>query len=293
VTGHHILAPTDIDDEVGLADWLEATMLVEQRAHMPRARIRRYIAALLADDDPDLTVDVVLQEVTRRQRTCQNAYPFVDDGTGVKYTKSQAALPYLFMLALSVSRPFRDQKRYAETDELFDMLVLDALKRYVGEGCSGVRFGAPASGDRPKNFRDAMLWLANLLHLPAGRGHARPTAGDGGLDVVVWRAFGDRRSGFLVVLAQCTVQLDWPWKTRDLLADVWRGWIDFGKDPHLVLAIPFVVPLGYDKWDELRRAVDTVVDRLRLCELLNAQALTEAASTGAWVASEVKNMRAS
>ena len=288
---HQILAPTDVDDEVALADWVEATMLVEQRTHLSRARIRRDVAALLADDDPDVTVDVILQEIARRGRVCPDGYPFRSDASGAGYTASTTAVPYVFLLALSVSRPFREKRRYVETDSLFDFLVLDALQRYLGEGASGVRFGAPASGQRPPNFRDAMKWLAALLRLPPGRGTPRVPSGDGGLDVVVWRAFGDGRSGFLVILAQCTVQLDFYGKARDLASDVWRGWIDFGKDPHLVLAIPFVVPMGYVKWDELRREVHTVLDRLRLCELLGAAALTEARATAKWVAAEVAIMR--
>jgi hypothetical protein len=86
--------------------------------------------------------------------------------------------------------------------------------------------------------------------------------------------------------------VDWFSKARDLAQDVWRGWIDFGKDPHLVLAVPFVIPMGYTKWDELRRTVHTVLDRLRLCELLEAGALTEHVDTAKWVTSEVARMEA-
>lgn len=285
-----IAAPTDANDETGLADWLEATLLIEQRKQMPRARIRKYVKERLADEDPDVTVDVVLQEVARRQRLCRTSYPFAEDGSKVVYTSSGAALPYLFMLAISTSRPYRAESRQKETDELFDVLVLDALKRYLGAGCEGIRFGAPASGKRPPNFRDAIGWLAKEMKLPTGTGRARPTAGDGGLDVVVWRRFRDDRAGYLVVLAQCTVQMDWFDKARDLAEDVWRGWIDFGKDPHLALAIPFVVPQDFKKWDELRRNVHTVLDRLRLCELLGTTPITRRTEAAKWVTDEIKRM---
>ena len=288
--GAQITAPTDANDEAGLADWLEATLLVEKRKHLPRARIRKYVKELLADEDADVTVDVVLQEIGRRQRICRGAYPFAEDGSGLVYTSSKAALPYLFMLAIATSRPYRAEGRQQDTDELFDVLVLDALKRYAGTGCDGVRFGAPASGKRPPNFRDAIGWLAKRMRLPLGTGRSRPTAGDGGLDVVVWRRFRDERTGYLVILAQCTVQADWFGKARDLEEDVWRGWIDFGKDPHLVLAIPFVVPKDFKKWDDLRRTVHTVLDRLRLCELLESASITRASETAKWLMDEVRRM---
>jgi hypothetical protein len=196
------------------------------------------------------------------------------------------------MLAISVSRPYREEQRQRDTDALFDQLVLDALKRYLGSGCKGLRFGAPASGTRPKNFRDAIAWLAKELNLPLGRGHARPTGGDGGLDVIAWRPFRDGRSGFLVVLTQCTVQRDWVGKARDLAQDVWRGWIDLGKDPHLVLAVPFIVAVNYPKLDELRRTVHAVFDRLRLCELLEGATLTDSGATKTWLGNEVHRITA-
>lgn len=285
----NLLTP-DAHDEVGLTDWIEASMLSEQRAHMPRARIRKHVASTLAADEPEMMVETILKEVARRKRCCPTTYPFSEDGSGIRYEVGVAAVPYVFMLAISTSQPYRDERRHAETDGLFDHLVLDALKRYAGMGSIGHRFGAPASGNRPSNFRDAVTWMAREMRLPSGRGNARPTAGDGGLDVVVWRPFRDARSGFSVLLAQCTVQVDWFGKARDLAQDVWRGWIDFGKDPHLVLAIPFVIPMGYPKWDELRRTVHTVLDRLRLCELLEACVLTEQVDTAKWVASEIARM---
>ena len=290
MAGRYIIVPTDTDDEVALADWLEATMLVERRSYIPRARIRKYIKSLFAEDQPDIVVEVLLREIGRRRRYCASAYPFEQEDSGVKYTQSKEGTPYLFMLCISVSRPYRDEHRQSDTDQLFDSLVLDALKKYLGTGSDGVRFGAPASGKRPPNFRDGIYWLAQKMNLPTGRGSPRKTAGDGGLDVIVWRPFRDRRSGYLVLLAQCTVQRDWVSKAKDLTEDIWRGWIDLGKDPHLILAIPFVIQRNYDKWDDLRRLVHTLLDRLRLAELLENANLQSTDNMQAWIASEIVRM---
>src|SRR5258706_4487534 len=142
----NVSLPTDIEDEVGLADWLETTMLLESKNYVPRAKIRRYQRSMFGEDQPDVAVDILLQEVARRRRACQTAYPFEEDGTGVRFQKSPAATPYLFMLCISVSKPYRDEHRYKDTDELFDTVVAEALKRYLGQGSEGIRFGAPASG---------------------------------------------------------------------------------------------------------------------------------------------------
>src|SRR6266568_3070197 len=264
----YIFEPTDTGDEVALAGWLEATMLVESRSYMPRARIRKHIKSLFAEDEPDVSVEMLLREVGRRRRQCPTGYPFEEEASGVRYKRSKTATPYLFMLCISTSKPYRDERRHSDTDELFDSLALDALRKYLGAGAEGIRFGAPASGRRPLNFQEAIHWLAEKMNLSPGKGSPRRTPGDGGLDVIAWRPFRDHRSGYLVLLAQCTVQRDWVTKAKDLTEDIWRGWIDFGKDPHLVLAIPFAIPRNYEKWDDLRRLVHTVLDRLRLAELL-------------------------
>jgi hypothetical protein len=285
-----IVLPTDMDDEVALADWLEATMLVEGRAHFSRSLIRRYLISELAASDADIAIDVLLNEIARRQRACPDGYPFAEHENGVRYSQSEAGVPYVFLLTISTSVRYRKEHRQRDTDELFDLLVLDALKQYLGPGVEGLRFGAPASGRRPRNFQDAIAWLAKDMNLPLGAGHARRVGGDGGLDVIVWRPFLDKRSGYVVILTQCTVQREWFDKAKDLTEDVWRGWIDLGKGPHLALAIPFVISAGYEKWDMLRRTVHTVLDRLRLCELLGRTGPSERARIGKWTAREVKAM---
>ena len=77
----------------------------------------------------------------------------------------------------------------------------------------------------------------------------------------------------ITMLAQCTIAIDWVPKAKDITQVVWRGWIDFGKNPITCLAIPFVVPHPFEKWDELTRTVNFVLDRLRICELLEGATL--------------------
>jgi hypothetical protein len=286
-----IVGPTDSSDEVALADWLEATMLAEKAAYLSRAKIRKYLKSLFLEEEHDIAIEIALDEVARRSRICGDAYPFSQAQSGIRFEPTLKATAYLFMLCISVSKSYRIEKRQKETDRLFDSLVVDALKRYLGSGSMALRFGAPASDSRPSNLRDAIAWLARTLKLPLGAGRARSTGGDSGLDVVAWRPFGDTRTGYLLILAQCTVQIDWFDKAKDLAEDSWRGWIDLGKAPHLALAIPFVVGRRYEKWDELRRLVHTALDRLRLCELLGTTTLGDQAAAAAWTAKEAVQLQ--
>jgi hypothetical protein len=288
-----LLVP-DSDDEVTLADWLELVMLTERRRTVSRARLRRALAgSLYFDEDTDTietTIDVIFQEVGRRQRILETLYPFVETDHRISMEEGDHYLPYVFMLLLAGSKSLREEKRYAEVDELFDNIVLSALKNYLGPGSKGVRFGSPASEDRPTDFRGALQWLAEQLGLRLGVGHARPQSRDGGVDVVVWKPFRDCRSSFITILAQCTIQIDWPGKEKDVIEGIWRGYIDFGLNPVTAIAIPFVISTSFQKWDEIRRTVLLILDRLRLCELLENFQFEHRERIEEWVASELRQL---
>jgi hypothetical protein len=129
------------------------------------------------------------------------------------------------------------------------------------------------------------------MSIPIGKSQKRTASKDGGVDVIVWKPFKDNKIGFAAILAQCTVAIDWPPKSKDIGTDLWRGHLDFGKDPITALAIPFVVPSQFDKWDELSRNVHLVLDRLRLCELLEGITLSNKADFDRWVVDELKSMK--
>jgi hypothetical protein len=184
----------------------------------------------------------------------------------------------------------RRESRYKETDEWFDELVLNVLLTYLGPEAQGIRFGWPASGDRPPSFPDAVKWLAGRLRLSEGVGTPSTDLKDGGVDVVAWKHFADQRTGFLVVLGQVTAEDDWRSKFGDVLLKKWHGWIDFGADPITVLAVPFAISTEWERWDELRRATSLLLDRLRISEFLHIPTYTYTAAVEAWVENERQKM---
>jgi hypothetical protein len=282
-----------IGDTTELVDWVEAKLIVEDVNRASRSLLRKYLSEIiLKDDDPtelDVQLDLLLAEIERRHGILENQYPFEIYRTGVKARKNNS-LAYIFLLCLSTSFTFRDENRQNQVESLLDYLILDALKKYFSNKSQGVHFGWPVTGDRPTHFVDAIEWLAKRIKLPVGVGKRRPLSKDGGVDVVVWCPFGDKREGFVTVLAQCTVKIDWFHKAKDITPDVWRGWIDFGKDPVTCLAIPFVVPVSYEKWDELRRTVSMVIDRLRICEMLQKIEFTKMDEIKEWTDNELLKM---
>lgn len=272
----------------GLADWAESAMFVEGRKNLSRSSLRQRLrnSAFVEGDEADIHVELLLAQVTERASIAPRMYPFRETPTGLTWDDQVNQTAYEFLLWLSVSPRYREERRFDEIDELFDALVKQALLRYLGEHARAVRFAHPSSDGRPPGFPEAIRWLAGLLNLGIGTADPRPRRKDGGVDVVAWRPFRDARPGFIVILCQCTVQQDWAPKAKDIVDDQWRGWVDLARDPSTALAIPFAIGSGFDRWDELRRTVTMVLDRLRLCELLDPEELEHVEELRMWTETE-------
>ena len=283
-----------IEDTTEIVDWLETRIILEQCSKVSRTQLRKYLLELVIIEDDvnelDIQADLVLEEINRRKNIANGQYPFHLERTGFRLQNSDQATAYIFLLCLSISLPFRDENRQNEVESLLDHLVIDALRNYLAGNSKGEHFGWPVTGDRPTNFSDAIAWLTKKMGLPMGRGKRRPYIKDSGVDVVVWRPFIDGRTSFIVILAQCTATIDWFGKAKDIVPDVWEGWVDFGKYPVTCLAIPFIIPINYEKWDELRRTVNLVLDRLRICELLNGIEINKIDEITNWTLLELRKM---
>ena len=282
-------------DSSSLADWAEAVIFIEGRRRLSRSVLRRRLQARLrieTDVELNSLLDDLLTEIGRRSRIARDGYPFARTDTGITRENVVNESAYEFMLWLAISPTYRAEKRFSEIDKLFDMLVKQAIINYFGEGAKGVRFGSPASGGRPTNFPEAIKWLADLLNLEPGAGMPRSQSRDGGVDVVVWHPFRDRRTGFIVVLCQCTVAYNWPNKSRDIQPRKWSGWIDFAFDPVTALAVPFAIPMTFGQWDELRRTVNFVLDRIRLSELIGGAPVDALENIRVWANGERATLEA-
>jgi hypothetical protein len=311
-----------------LADWAEITLLRAESGTLAETRIMRLLkgeASDLADEElgeaaPDLDRDdvdvdeqllgeeaevardvrmeVLLEEVELRTRLGYQIYPFRAGGDRIEKHEVCGESIYLLLLVLSSTEAsYRDERRAHEVEAAYDLVGLEALKRYLGRGAEGVRFarGAHDPDDphtRPKKFRAAIEWLRDRLDLK--RGVRIPpdweievhwefadvatdadreilnSYKDGGADIVVWWRFRDDRPGFPVLLGQCTVQVSWEDKLEDINVDLWGKWIDFSTvPPQRALVIPFAEDRESPHWADRTVRAGVIVDRLRILELLD------------------------
>lgn len=295
------------DDPTELADWIEAVLLLTDKRYASRAWLRTQLRGTifvgdgigsvdLGSSDLNVALDGVAAEIRRRRHEGSNSYPFTaDDAGGVTFVGNSTHIVYAFLLLISISPLFRREARHAQVDRPFDLIVLAAIRNYFGGPlrCRALRFAAPASDGRPTQFADAIRWLAAQLGHQVGKGHLRSHLGDGGADVVAWLPFADNRQGFLISLTQCTVQIDWKNKGHDIDVGRWRGYIDLADDPITALAIPFAIPLGYERWDEVRRTTTLVFDRFRIVALANGISGELFKTVSTWSIEEAKKLGAS
>ena len=307
------LPPPISRETLELADWAELLMIVEARESLSRTELRARLheegwtsldAAALEDfegnelesiDDVDELrpeVEAVFRELQIREELAPGFYPFRKTAAGVELVMGRDTVLYEFLLLLSlVNVPFRKETYSGKIERLFDLLALAVCRTYLGTS-TGLRFGWPVySSGRPNTLRAALPWLADEMGLKFNPDVSVRKAGkDAGVDVVAWRSFRDGRGGFSVLLGQCTVARAWEKKSKDIVERLWRALLSLAWDPITVLVIPYCIPVDdMEAWDDAGFSVSMIIDRIRICELLETTdvvAISDMTSIVSWTRSK-------
>lgn len=244
-----------------MADWIEVECLRQARAVGSDSLLA--IGRPLGFRHPDVSLG--LGTMRRRLALLGSAYPFrVANGAAALPNAAESA--WVALLLMSRESPTRSQLDLGLAATHLERVTADALEQLYGPGTSSLRFAWPSEEGRPPEFPDAIRWLAERMRVQVGTAYRPPYNKDGGVDVVAWRPFPDGRSGFPVLLAQCTLERDYAHKAADVDVRVWAGWLALDVDPATALAIPEVVGAG-EEWSALASRT-VVLDRLRLATLL-------------------------
>lgn len=237
-------------------------------------------------------VGLGLTTMQRRAALLGSAYPFVARA-GAAARSDAAFRAWTALLLMSSESPTRSLLDLPVAATNLEIIATESLRGLYGPGTSAVRFAWPSEDGRPPEFPDAIRWLADLMHVPVGAAYRPPYAKDGGVDVVAWRSFPDGRSGFPVLLAQCTLERDYAHKAADVDVRVWAGWLALDVDPATALAIPDVVAPG-EEWNALA-ARTVILDRVRISSLLAGQELEHPRleSVAAWTHRQIESFKES
>ena len=247
-----------------VADWLELVALSRGSAIGSDALHVLGRSVRLAEAD----ISVGLTAMSRRATQIGDGYPF-RVSNGIAARANAASSVWTSLLLLSQGSPARANIPLGAAAVHLEQITAAALAGLFGPATQVARFGWPGDEGRPPEFPEAIRWLATKMGADVGSAYRPPYRKDGGVDVVAWRPFLDGRSGFPVVLAQCTLEQDYVHKAADVDLRVWAGWLRLDVDPLTALAVPTVVPHG-EAWNALA-ARTVVLDRPRLIGLLDGQ----------------------
>ena len=249
-----------------IADWIEYCVLVQPTGLLRVHSIAEESSSLGIDD---IALNFARIILTRRATTLGNAYPFLVDDHSIRRKQDSTSSAYISFLLLTRSpslTPWKTGQVPTGHVEFFEDVTCEALKKLLGPGSKAINFGWPSREGRPQEFHKAVPWLAEKMGVTVGAGYRNPRRKDGGVDVIGWRPFADKKSGFPTYLVQCTVQQDVVRKARDIDLRLWGGWLSLDRDPTSVLAVPRTISALVD-WNEIS-ANSIILDRIRLSELL-------------------------
>lgn len=262
-------ADLDIKGREAIADWIETTLLIRDGVQLGLDALQEMAARELLAGRPQL--ELALGVMRRRSELLGSSYPFEVHDWAVRAVVGASSTPYAALVLLTpggAARQIVHPVPSGETSVVFERITERAVARLWGSEGRALRFGWPSDIGRPPEFPLAVPWLAAKLGLQAGVGYRPPRRKDGGVDVVGWRPFPDGRSGFPIVLVQCTLQGDILAKSRDVDARLWASWLVMDEEPATALALPQTIPAGV-LWDELALN-GAVFERMRLTALTAA-----------------------
>jgi hypothetical protein len=284
-------SPEADDRLVNLADWVEMKAVLEADGNASQEDLARAISRAYSMNETNakgLAADV-FKELADRYTACAPIegmasgyeYPFVLNDTGNLLsmrtplsTRTKAGIIYLFLL--TASRADMDAQRKMnglDPTVIFERLCADVLINFWG-GRSALA-DSIVFGTARKKAAHNNKFQSNIEHLcltlREGRGMKvgakLPGAGDGKLDVVVWRIFADGRSGGLVGFAQCKTGIHWKTHLTKLQPEAFTR--SYLKQPLIIHPIRvYMVPhrLEEKEWDDHSLHGGLLLDRCRMVQ---------------------------
>lgn len=235
-------------------------------------------------------VGAALEEVERRLEMMEEAYPFELVEGRLIYRPSATGV-YETCLAASLG-PTSTAEDFPKPTVTFEWIARDTLKLYLGNGSDGFRTGWPS--DRREARPRGTTKLFQELHAKCGEFLWRPRSylpvrpkprhlKDAGLDVVVWKHFGDGRMSILFALAQCACgRTDWETKVADLDLKRLANWFEGPTiaEPVRCFFVPFHIP-NHAHLKEISGYAGVIFDRARIAMLAEANAAAAQSITAA------------
>ncbi len=279
------------DSAEQLADWVEISAFLCDDKSVSKEDLARALVREGSNQGEQLYRDKATEafdELAAREAAVGNsisvdpiaAYPFEIDGDLLRlrvdpFDEHGRGAVYAFLLAATRASMDSRTRKLANLDPtvLFEMICAEALCQFWGgrSAVSDVLVTGTSNQSLPAGnarFPSIIESLSGQIREGGGwkKGARSPGAGDGGLDIAVWRRFHDRRPGSLVGFAQCKTGDNW----RDHLGKRNPSSISckYFSSPLVIAPVPiYMVPcrVGLEEWaDVMRQHSGLLFDRCRI-----------------------------
>jgi hypothetical protein len=277
--------PTGEDHIVDICDYLEVKSILST-AH--ECSINDLVKQFLQPSDEDYDngvedysdyvrekVELVSQECQRRSLSCGNRYPFVLEYSGevlrFEGLSNLNGLLYVYLL-FATRLDMRPGKagilNKVDGTKLMELISAEISKSYFGPKSKVHIVGTANQG----GFHEKVNTLCDLL----GEGiqfknHNEGPVGenDGGLDIVVWIDFSDKRPSKFIAFGQCKTGTNWEDHITELNPEVFcRLW--FSRQPALIPLRAFFIAdiVHLERWYKTVTPAGLFFDRLRIVDHL-------------------------
>lgn len=253
------------------ADWLETMAAVAEGKPISRSMAFDLGSNHFGLNESEI-VDAFVLAVARKAKL-GSSYPFDCSETFIVSSGSGTSSPYEQFLYLSPWSPARvlDAWSLESGAKTFEYLAEACMVDFFGPGTQSVNFGHPSDVGRPSEFDEAVKWLANKANIKIGSAFRPPRRKDGGVDIFVWKSFGDGKPGAPLLMVQCTIAKDFINKIGDIDLALWSNWLSSDINPLAALAVPFYISSG-DDWEEISTR-GILLDRGRLMEMIGERSV--------------------
>ena len=256
-------------------DWVEGSLLFKGETRISRTAILDVLCETDTYNDQGFAsawLDDVWSELERRQRLLDGAAPFDVEARAITHKLAWDRVPaYAFCLLASLHQtsatwrpPYTKAKlakHYALQGALFERISEEAL-RSAGWQTYRTGWSSGNAARLPAVVAGIALQVGESEHANWTT-NVSPNANEAGLDVVFFREFADRRSGFPIYLTQCAAGADWDTKLHTPILSVWRKLNPLRGASAKAFALPN--SLGPEEHRRITVKVDGLVfDRYRL-----------------------------
>ena len=225
-------------------------------------------------DEDDRLYDLLqdaLKEIDRRANACRGRYPFLTNNNSIiPNPECEGSFKLIYKYLLLATR--LNMIKHKFTDSINGTLVFEILsayvaKEYFGANAESVVFGTGSAG----GFRDKINELTSMLG--EGGMYKEPEDGtndekDGGLDIVVWKPFSDKRKGKIIGFGQCKTGTEWREEVGRLSPKDFCS-IYFDRQPYVEpVKMFFVCETFKNNYEKISRKAGIIFDRCRIMDFL-------------------------